>query len=267
MAVQNDERRAPLRLSKDFQRLFNALTIVSVANPQDIPAIRQEASRNILGECQARAAFDRDVVVVVDPAEVVEAQVTGQRCRFMRNALHQAAITTDRINVVIKDVESGLVVAAREPLPRDCHPNTSRNALPQWPGCGFDSRHPVVLGVTRRLAVQLAEPANVVERHRGLPEPFIFSVHGACPAEMESRPEQHRSMAVREYKAIPIRPDRILRIEAQHPVPDRIDQRRKRHRRAGMARLGLLHCIDRKRANCVDAQLTRFRVARGRYDL
>src|SRR5262245_40202253 len=78
MAVQNDERRTALRLSEDLQRLLNALTIVCVADPQDVPAIGQEASRNILGECQARTPFDRDVVVVVDPAEIVEAEMTGQ---------------------------------------------------------------------------------------------------------------------------------------------------------------------------------------------
>src|SRR5215475_6433091 len=67
-------------------------------------------------------------------------------------------------------------------------------------------------------------------------------------------------MAVREYESITIGPDRILRVEAQDAIPDRIDQRRERHRRAGVSGFGLLHRVDRKCANGVDAQLIEFRV-------
>src|SRR5882672_1137465 len=67
-------------------------------------------------------------------------------------------------------------------------------------------------------------------------------------------------MAVREDEAITIGPDRILRIEAQDAIPDRIDQRRESHRRDGVSGYGLLHRVDRKRANGVDAQLIEFRV-------
>ena len=62
-------------------------------------------------------------------------------------------------------------------------------------------------------------------------------------------------MAVGQHEAIAIGPDRILRIEAHDPVPDRVDQRRQRHRRAGMARLGLLDGVDGQRADRVDRQL------------
>ena len=66
-------------------------------------------------------------------------------------------------------------------------------------------------------------------------------------------------MAVREDEAITIGPDRILRIEAQYAIPDRVDQRRESHRRAGVSGFGLLHRVDRKRANGVDAQLIEFK--------
>src|SRR5215472_1387726 len=67
-------------------------------------------------------------------------------------------------------------------------------------------------------------------------------------------------MAIREDEAITIGPDRILRIEAQDAIPDRIDQWRERHRRAGVPGFGLLHRVDRKRTNGVDAQLIEFRI-------
>jgi hypothetical protein len=67
-------------------------------------------------------------------------------------------------------------------------------------------------------------------------------------------------MAVREDEAITIGPDGIIRIEAQDAIPDRIDQRSERHRRAGVSGFGLLHRVDRKCANGVDAKLIDFRV-------
>lgn len=66
--------------------------------------------------------------------------------------------------------------------------------------------------------------------------------------------QQHRGMAVRQNEAVAIWPDRILRVEAHDPVPERIDQRSQRHRRAGMARIRLLDRVDGECADRVDRQ-------------
>src|SRR5262249_57943356 len=116
VAVQNDKCRATLCLLEDRQRLLDPLTIVRVADPQDVPSISEEASRDVLSERQTRAPLDRDVVVVIDPAQIVEAEMTGQRRRFGPDALHQTAISTNGIDVVVEDLEAGSVVAAGEPL-------------------------------------------------------------------------------------------------------------------------------------------------------
>src|SRR4030095_6296324 len=47
--------------------------------PQDVPAVRQKARRDVLRKGDPCFTLDGDVVVVVDPAKVVEAQVSGQR--------------------------------------------------------------------------------------------------------------------------------------------------------------------------------------------
>src|SRR5262245_64258459 len=70
-------------------------------------------------------------------------------------------------------------------------------------------------------------------------------------------------MAVREHESIAVVPNRILGIEAHDTVPDRVDQRRKSHRRAWMSGLGLLHRIYRERANSIDGQLNSFIVCLG----
>ena len=111
---------------------------------------------------------------------------------------------------------------------------------------------PVVLGMPGRLAAELAEAADVVERDRRLAQPLVVGVHGPRPGQVQHRPEQHRGVAVREHEAIAVGPDRILRVEAHHAVPERVDQRRERHRRAGVPGLGRLHRIHRERADGVD---------------
>ena len=226
VAVEDDQGRASLRLAEDAQRAMDALEVVGVAYAQDVPAIGEEPRGDILGESQARLALDRDVVVVVDPTQIVEAQVARQRGRLGADALHQTAVSAHDVDVVVEDREAGFVVAVGEPLLGDRHPHARRDALPQRPRGGFDSRYPVILGVPRRLAVDLTEAADVVERHRRPPEPLVIGIHGARPGEMQDGPEQHRGMAVREHESIAVGPDRILRIESHHAVPQRVHERR-----------------------------------------
>ena len=173
---------------------------------------------------------------------------------FRPDSLHQAAVSDHGVDVVVEDGKAGLVVAGGEPLAGDGHSHAGRGALPERAGRGLDAGDPVVLGVPGRLAPDLAEPADVLERHRRLPEPLVFGVHRFGPAQMQHRPEQHRGVTVGEDEPIAVRPDRIVRIEAHHAVPHRVDEGRQRHRCAGMARLRLLDRVDRERADGVDRQ-------------
>src|SRR5262245_21677372 len=77
VAVQHEERGAVFRLTKDVKRVFDALNVVGVADTQDVPAVRQKARRDVLGKGDARFPLDGDVVVVVDPAQVIETHVTS----------------------------------------------------------------------------------------------------------------------------------------------------------------------------------------------
>src|SRR6266567_6081801 len=95
MTVQHDECGPVSCFSESVEGLFDAIDIVGIADSQHVPAVREEASSNILGECQTRVSLDRDVVVVIHPAQIVEAKMAGQRCRLGRDALHQTAIATN----------------------------------------------------------------------------------------------------------------------------------------------------------------------------
>ena len=113
----------------------------------------------------------------------------------------------------------------------------------------------MVLRVTRTLAADLPEPLDVIEGNRGLAETLILGVDRLHPGEMQQCIKQHRGVAVRKHEAIAIGPDRIVGVEAQEVLPQRVGHRRQCHRCAGMAGIGLLHGIHRERANGVYAKL------------
>src|SRR5262249_56388378 len=100
------------------------------------------------------------------------------------------------IDVVAEDLEVGAIVAVGEPRLGNGHAHAGGDALPERSGRGFDSRNQVVLGMTWSLAAELSEMTNIVERNRGLPEPFIFGIHGAGAGEVQHRPQQHRGRTV-----------------------------------------------------------------------
>src|SRR6267143_4927872 len=94
----------------------------------------------------------------------------GKRSRFRRNPLHHAAISANSVDVVVKDLESRLIVMRGEPLLSNGHAHARGDALAERAGGCLDARDPVVLGMTRCLAAELAKAADIFERHRGLPQ-------------------------------------------------------------------------------------------------
>src|SRR5262245_14737058 len=176
VAVEDDQRGAPLRFAKDAESGLDAIEIVGVADTEDVPAVPLESGGDILCEYEARLTFDRDVVVVVDPAEVVEREMTGERRRFGRHALHQTAVAADDVHVVVENGEPRPVVMVGEPFLSDGHSPAGRGALAQRPRRGFYAGHPVILRVSRRLAADLPEAADVLQRHRRLPQSLVLGI-------------------------------------------------------------------------------------------
>jgi hypothetical protein len=82
MAVDDDQGRHIRGASKVREGFRQSLSIVCVANVLHVPAIGEEARRNVVAESQIRVPLDRYPVAVVDPAKVAEHLVTGERGRF-----------------------------------------------------------------------------------------------------------------------------------------------------------------------------------------
>src|SRR5579859_6840098 len=81
---------------------------------------------------------------------------------------------------------------------------------------------------------------------------------------MQQRIEQHRSVTIRQNETVAVGPYRVIRIEPQKTLPQRVRDGRESHRRAGMPRVRLLHRVHGKRADGIDTKLIDSRL-RGRH--
>ena len=73
---KNNEGRTSFCLFEDVQGVLDAIDVVRIADSQDVPSICKESCGDIFSEGQACVALDGDVVVVVDPAEIIETQMS-----------------------------------------------------------------------------------------------------------------------------------------------------------------------------------------------
>ena len=254
-AVHHDQRRTLSLGPKRIEGAAQRGQIVGVGDVLHRPAVAGEPGRHVLGERQAGGALDGDLVVVVDPAQIGQLQVPGQRGGLGADALHQAAVAAQRVDVVIKQLVARPVEGGGLPQPGDGHPDAGGDPGAQRAGGALHPGCPAVLGVTRALGVQLPKPAQVLQRHGGLTDDLVVGVHRLHPGQVQHRIQQRRRVPNREHEPIPIRPHRQLRVEAQIVLPQLVGHRGQRHRRARVPRVGRLHRVHRQRADRVDGQL------------
>ena len=84
MALDDDQRRHVRRAAESLDRLGHPLRVVGIADALHVPAIGQEARRDVVAEGQIGVPLDRHPVAVVDPAKIPEHQVARERGRFAR---------------------------------------------------------------------------------------------------------------------------------------------------------------------------------------
>ncbi len=260
-AVDNDEGRTVFGAAKGLQCVDDPRPVVRVADPQDIPAIPFESALHVLAESEIGVAFDGDRVAVVDPAQIRQPKMSGQRGGFACHPFHEVTVAADHIDVVIEQNEIRPVVARRKPTRCDRHPDAVSAALPERTGRGLDAGGEAVFGMSGRDAVDRAELLDVIEADRR----FVgdaSALQTAHPRQMQQRIKQHRGMPGREHEAVAVGPKRIGGVVAQELLPQRVDDRGKRHRRSGMTGIRLLHGVDGQGANGIDAELIvgRFRL-------
>ena len=104
--------------------------------------------------------FDGDVIVIVDPAEVRQTEVTCQRGGLATHALHHAAVAGKRIDVESKEREIRLVVARSQPVAGQGHADAGRNSLAERPCRRLHSRGPSIFGMSRDTGFPVAESSS-----------------------------------------------------------------------------------------------------------
>jgi hypothetical protein len=82
VALDDDQGRHVFGAPKALERLRQPVGVVDVAHVRHVPAIGEETRRDIVAESQIRVPLDRHPVAVIDPAQVAEHLVTGERSRF-----------------------------------------------------------------------------------------------------------------------------------------------------------------------------------------
>src|SRR6476469_185526 len=172
MAVQYNERGPAFRLLEYHERLFDSVNVIGIADAQNVPAVGEKTRGHVFGERDVRVPFDADVIVVPNPAEIIQTEMTGERGSFGSNAFHHATVTADGVDVVVEDFKTWFVVSVGEPLLGDGHADAGCDTLSERAGGGFHSRDPMIFRMAGRLAIELAKPANIVQRDRWLSEIF-----------------------------------------------------------------------------------------------
>ena len=175
-----------------------------------------------------------------------EPEVAGQRDRLLADALHEAAVAHEHVGEVIHQPVPELPV--HDAL-AERHADRLGDALPERAGRQLDAVGVLVLGMARRLAADLAEAFQLLDRHV------------LVPRQVEQAVEQHRAVAVGQDEAVAVDPMRVGGIEPHEVAEQHGGDVRHAHRRPGVAALGLLHGIHGQEADAV-GQVAQMLVAR-----
>jgi hypothetical protein len=154
----------------------------------------------------------------------------------MADALHEAAVAGDHIGVVIDQLGSE---ARGQHALGQRHANRIAEPLAQGASRGLDTWRMAVFRVARGAAAELAEVAQLLERHLGI------------AGQIEQRIKQHRAVAGREHEPVAVRPGGVGGVVFQEPREQDGGHIRHAHRHPGMAGIGLLDRIHGQRPDGV----------------
>src|ERR1700748_2689204 len=79
MAFDNNQARTAGLILDEIEGVQHLLLVIGVTYMEDIPTQAQKAGRNVLGKRDLGTGFQRHAVGIVDPAELVEPEMPGER--------------------------------------------------------------------------------------------------------------------------------------------------------------------------------------------
>ena len=128
------------RLAEHADGMPQRVECVDVGNANHVPAVTGESGGYLFAKAEPGVALDGDAVVVVNPAEVRQFQVSGQRCGLAADAFHQITVAAQSVHVEVEQVEAGAIVPRGQPSRCGGHANAVGNSLSEWAGGRFDAR-------------------------------------------------------------------------------------------------------------------------------
>src|SRR5262249_25024984 len=148
------------------ERALEHLEIIGVADARDVPPEPDEARGHIIAVRQRRVALDGYVIVVVDPTEVVELEVSCQRGGLAGDPFHHAAVAAQSVYVVVEQIEPRTIEVAGQPALGDGHADARRQPLSERARRRFHAGGPTVFRMAGASAVKLPKAFDILQRDR-----------------------------------------------------------------------------------------------------
>ena len=101
-------------------------------------AAELEAQRRIVRKPALHFAVNGDTIVVVDQDQLAELKRAGERCDFVRNTFHHAAVAKENIRVMIDDLVARPIECRSERAFRKRHAHRVREPLAERARRRFD---------------------------------------------------------------------------------------------------------------------------------
>ncbi len=215
----------------------HALRIMAV-HARDVPAGGRESQELVSRRGECGRPVDGNGVVVPKHDQTRQLQMAGEVDGLMAQSLHQTAVAGDDVSIVVHKV---VAKPRRREALGDRHADRRREALSERAGGRLDPRRMPIFGMTGRRRAELAEILQIRTRHARIAEKIMQGV------------EQHRAVAGRQHEAIAVGPVGAARVEFHEALEQNRRDVGHTHRHAGMARLGSLDRVHRKRADRVGA--------------
>ena len=123
VAINNNQSWSSLCLTSHTKRAHHRVHIIGVAYTQHIPSVSQVASAWIIAVRKIRLAFNGDVIVVVNPNQIIQLQMARDTASLAAHAFHHAAVTTNRVCAEIKNLKAWAIECCGQPLLCHRHAN------------------------------------------------------------------------------------------------------------------------------------------------
>ncbi|MPM77653.1 hypothetical protein SDC9_124661 [bioreactor metagenome] len=241
LRVNDDKRRMRFVRFCGLNGVVDRADIFAVRKLLHRPAVRFEALTDIFGKRKIRAAFNGNLVAVVEQNQLAEAKMPRQRSRFGSDAFHQAAVAGKDVSIMIDYREPFAVELGGEPRFRHRHADCCGDALSQRAGCRFYTDRVTKFRMPGCFAPPLAKTLEFIHRQ-------------TVAEQMQQRIFQHGSVPCREDEPVAPRPLGVGGI-VLHLLPKCERHGSSADGQAGMAAFCFLNGFRREKTNVGDCFL------------